>query len=67
MIKRLLAPVALAAAAVALSAPAAQADAYDKEIVRMLLLGGALVEQPLEFGTPVSTIAGVSGLGGIQP
>lgn len=38
---------------------------YDKEITRMLMLGGAFVEQPLDFGTPVSTLAAVTGFGGL--
>jgi len=40
--------------------------AYDKELVRMMLLGGVTTEQPNEIGIPVSTVSGVTALAGIH-
>jgi len=39
---------------------------YEFEINRMALLGGVTVEQPTEFGTPVSVIGSVAGIAGIK-
>jgi len=41
-------------------------SSYDFEVTRMLLLGGVTVEQPTEFGTPVSLIASGTALAGIK-
>ncbi|ODN03788.1 Vitellogenin-2 [Orchesella cincta] len=40
--------------------------AYDKEIYRMLLIGGATVEKPNELGTPVSIISAVTATAGLH-
>jgi hypothetical protein len=36
--------------------------AYDKELLRMMLLAGVTTEQPSELGIPVSTITAVTGI-----
>lgn len=39
---------------------------YEVELSRMLLLGGVTVEQPTEFGTPVSVIGSTTAVGAIK-
>jgi hypothetical protein len=43
-----------------------KSSAYDKELVRMMLLGGITTEQPNELGIPVSTVSGVTSIAGIH-
>lgn len=40
--------------------------AYDKELYRMILIGGATVEKPNELGTPVSIISAVTAVAGVH-
>jgi len=40
--------------------------AYDKELVRMLLLGGATVQQPNEFGTPVTVLSAATAVAAVH-
>jgi hypothetical protein len=40
--------------------------AYDKELVRMMLIGGITTEQPNELGIPVSTISAVTAVAGLH-
>ncbi|CAG7825289.1 unnamed protein product, partial [Allacma fusca] len=35
---------------------------YDVDLLRLTMLGGAMVERATEFGTPVSTLSSVTGL-----
>jgi hypothetical protein len=41
-------------------------SSYDIELSRLMLLGGVRVEQPTEFGNPVSVISAVTALGNVQ-
>ncbi|XP_021958023.1 vitellogenin-like isoform X2 [Folsomia candida] len=40
--------------------------AYDKELVRMMLIGGITTEQPNELGIPVSTVSAVTSVVGLH-
>jgi hypothetical protein len=40
--------------------------AYDKEMVRMMLIGGITTEQPNELGIPVSTVSAVTSVIGVH-
>lgn len=40
--------------------------AYDKELVRMMLIGGITTEQPNELGIPVSTVSAVTSVAAIH-
>jgi hypothetical protein len=39
---------------------------YDKELVRMMLIGGITTERPNEMGIPVSTVSAVTSVAGIH-
>lgn len=39
---------------------------YDKELVRMMLIGGITTEQPNELGIPVSTVSGVTSVAALH-
>jgi hypothetical protein len=43
-----------------------RAAAYDKELVRMMLLGGITTERPNELGFPVSTVSAVTAVAAVQ-
>lgn len=44
----------------------AEVRSYDKELVRMMLIGGITTEQPGEMGLPVSTVSAATGVVGLH-
>jgi hypothetical protein len=40
--------------------------AYDKELIRMMLLGGVTTEQASEQGIPVSTVSAVTSIASVH-